>query len=94
MNNETKHTPDANRPARVLKAREQVNARSALGNAVYIEGLERQRDELAGALRHAEIMVEDFYTATMTNALGRDQNRERKQAALRVIRDALAKAGK
>jgi hypothetical protein len=54
--------------------------------------LHERNAELLAALAEVEVIISTFYTATTTNALGRDQNRERKQHALTVIRAAIAKA--
>lgn len=48
--------------------------------------------ELLEALILAEAQIESFYTATMTNAKSRDDNKAIKKIALDNVRAAIAKA--
>jgi len=48
---------------------------------------------LIEALKTLQNQIDIFYTATTTNALGRDQNRAAKKAALETVRNALLNAG-
>jgi len=48
--------------------------------------------ELLEALILAEVQFDSFYTATMTNAKSRDENRALKKLALEGIRSVIAKA--
>jgi len=53
---------------------------------------EKKIQDLLDALILAEVQFESFYTATMTNAKSRDENRALKKLALEGIRAAIAKA--
>lgn len=50
---------------------------------------QEQAQAMFDALILAEVQIEDFYTATMTNKLSRDENRAKKKAALASIRSTL-----
>jgi hypothetical protein len=43
-------------------------------------------------LKILEAQIESFYTATTTNAKGRDNNRAMKKAALETVRNLIAKS--